>query len=133
MGSMNQPDNVIPIVSAKEIGKEIGKEVTQEQIMFISTGKASPDFVAKFIQNRISKEDIQGEIEKDKDFEDNYKKYLMSLPMELLISLVKFVEEKRNEPSESNQPNKSEVSMDSITKFIEKQQSFGEIIEKEAA
>lgn len=127
MGSMNQPDNVIPIasvketgkeipiVSVKEIGKEIGKEVTQEQIKFISTGKASPDFVIKFIKNRMTAED-----KTKKEVEE----YLMSLSMELLISLVKFVEEKRNEPKDSK---KSEVSMDLISKFVEEQ-----LIEKAA-
>ena len=111
MGSMNQPDNVIPIV-------EIGKEVTQEQIKFISTGKASPDFVIKFIKNRMTAED-----KTKKEVEE----YLMSLSMELLISLVIFVEEKRNEPKDPKDPKKSEVSMESITKFIEEQ-----LIEKAA-
>jgi hypothetical protein len=114
MGSMNQPDNVVPIVSIEEIGKE----VTQEQIKFISTGKASPDFVVKFIKNRMTAED-----KTKKEVEE----YLMSLSMELLISLVKFVEEKRNEPKDPKDPKKSEVSMESITKFIEEQ-----LIEKAA-
>ena len=99
MGSMNQPDNVIPIV-------EIGKEVTQEQIKFISTGKASPDFVIKFIKNRINKEE-QEHTEIDE--------YLKSLSMESLILLVKFAEGKRD------------MSMDLITKFVEEQ-----LIEKAA-